>query len=146
MRSLDFSEVLFDRKMPWQQADGTSANGKTPWQQALLLSCLWHPMNFFVSFVFEVDYKQANEILKSNSFIHELLLRTMSSKLIQTTATHCQCFLQIWHHSVKKHSTQGGASVVSACKDIWWRRQCHVTSLRNQHGRTGEEGQYFEWL
>ena len=27
----------------------------------------------------------------------------MSNKLIQTTATRCQRFLQIYHHSVKKH-------------------------------------------
>ena len=35
-------------------------------------------------------------------WIHQLLLQTMSNKLIETTATHCQRFLQIWHHSIMR--------------------------------------------
>ena len=65
-------------------------------------------------------------------WIHQLLLQTMSNKLIETTATHCQCFLQIWHHSVKKHSTRGGASVLSACEAIWGRR--HQSEKSNMAG------------
>ena len=51
-------------------------------------------------------------------WIHQLLLQTMSNKLIETTAKHCRHCLQIWHHSVKKNSNFYG---VTAIRAIWCR-------------------------
>ena len=56
-------------------------------------------------------------------WIHQLLLQTLSNKLIWTTVIHSQQFLVIWyrndHHSVWKHSNFGGVSTFQPRS--WWK-------------------------